>query len=80
MAINIRSTCKDAEVLELSYTAGENKNCISILENSLEIVYEVKFILWPSNSTSMYLLKRNKSLRSHKSLYTKVYNGLIYYC
>lgn len=45
MAINIQSTCKDAEVLELSYTAGENKNCISILENSLEIVYEVKFIL-----------------------------------
>ena len=45
MATNIRRACKDAELLEFSYTAGENKNGIIILENSLEIVYEVKFIV-----------------------------------
>lgn len=28
-----------------THTAGENRNGITILENSLEIVYEVKFIL-----------------------------------
>lgn len=33
---------KDAKLLEVSYTAGENTNDITVLENSLDVSYKVK--------------------------------------
>ena len=50
------------------------------MENSLAVPQKVKHgvTIWPNNSTSRYIPKRNENIYPHKPLYTNVHSSIIH--
>ena len=67
---------KNIEKVKHSHTAAGNITWASCFRNSLAVPQKVKIgIIWPSNSTTRYLPKRNENICSHKNLHMNIHSN-----